>query len=74
MQYSTKDVDNDMSSTHCSAEYVGAWWYNSCHYSSLCGEFKPSSVTEYGRGVQWYTWKGYRYSLQFAQMMTRPSD
>ena len=73
MQFSTKDVDNDVSATHCSSVYVGAWWYGKCHISNLCGEYKPSSVTDYAQGVVWKTWRGYFYSLQFAQMMIRPS-
>ena len=72
-QFSTVDVDNDNTTEQCATMYVGAWWYNSCHVSNLCGEFKPSNFSEYGRGVQWHSWRGYYYSLQFAQMMIRPS-
>ena len=73
MQFSTKDVDNDVYPGHCATLFVGAWWYSSCHSSSLCGEFKPSNITQYAQGVIWRSWRGYYYSLQFAQMMIRPS-
>ena len=39
MQFSTKDTDNDKNSENCAASYHGAWCYNSCHASSLNGEY-----------------------------------
>ena len=73
MQFSTKDVDNDVYPGQCATRFVGAWWYSKCHSSNLCGEFKPSNVTDYAQGVIWSTWRGQYYSLPFAQMMIRPS-
>lgn len=32
MKFSTYDRDNDNSTLNCAAQFVGAWWYNSCMY------------------------------------------
>ena len=37
MKFSTKDNDNDQTSTHCTKSNTGAWWYTVCHCSNLNG-------------------------------------
>ena len=50
MKFSTKDQDNDRSSSHCSVTYgEGGWWYNSCYQSSLNGNYNTTSA----KGVKW---------------------
>ncbi|KAK7099190.1 hypothetical protein V1264_003371 [Littorina saxatilis] len=74
-QFSTKDRDNDRhSSGKCAHTHEGAWWYTACHSSNLCGEFKSHNPPAHGKGIQWSSWKGYHYSLKFAQMMVRPTQ
>ena len=63
--FKTKDRDGR---DHCSRMSKGAWWYYSCHYSNLNGVY--NSTTE-SKGVNWYHWKGWNYSLKFVEMKFR---
>ena len=71
-KFTTKDQDNDMDSySNCAIQYSGAWWYYSCHGSNLNGLYLNGIHNSYGDGVEWTTWKGYYYSLCFAEMKLR---
>ena len=70
--FSTYDRDNDeYRSGHCARVHKGAWWYESCHSSNLNGLYHRGIHSSYGDGVNWYTWKGYYYSLKFTEMKAR---
>ncbi|XP_062521345.1 fibrinogen C domain-containing protein 1-like [Corticium candelabrum] len=72
MKFSTKDQDNDSTSSNCAATWFGGWWYNNCHHSNLNGKYlKGSSANSVG--VNWKHWKGFTYSLKFTEMKTRPA-
>ena len=67
-KFSTKDNDNDSSNGNCAVIYFGAWWYGNCHNSDLNGQY---SNDETAKGVIWYHWKGWYYSLPFTEMKVR---
>ena len=67
-KFTTKDNDNDGSASNCAVTRFGAWWYYSCHYSNLNGHYGDDAVK---KGINWYTWKGYSYSLPFTEMKVR---
>ena len=72
MMFTTKDKDNDRSSTrNCAVTYKGAWWYKDCHDSNLNGLYGRGANTKYGEGVNWFTWRGYHYSLKTTEMKIR---
>jgi len=72
-KFSTRDQDNDISTPKdCAVKFKGAWWYNDCHQSNLNGLYLGGSHTSFGDGVDWKTWKGFRYSLRFTEMKIRP--
>ena len=71
MQFSTKDNDNDHSSSICSQRYKGAWWYNACHRSNLNGLYLNGSHSSYADGVEWYTFRGHHYSLKRTEMKVK---
>ena len=53
--FSTFDRDtdnNNQSFSYCSIYYKGAWWYNSCYYSNLNGEYGNEST-------KGNTWSGF---------------
>ena len=73
--FTTKDRDNDnWASKNCAKEYHGAWWHNSCYYASLNGDYLGGMTEIYGKGIIWYQWKGFYYSLKRTEMKFRMVD
>ena len=70
--FTTKDQDNDSWSSNCAVSYKGAWWYTACHSSNLKGQYHHGGHSSYADGVNWYTWKGHKYSAKRAEMKIRP--
>jgi ficolin len=72
-RFSTFDRDNDASSKSCAQKFKGAWWYNSCHSSNLNGLYRNGAhKANFADGVNWSTWLGFYYSIQFTEMKVRP--
>ncbi|XP_049305762.1 ficolin-1-like [Bactrocera dorsalis] len=63
MKFTTRDHDNDMSSTiNCAVRYKGGWWFTNCVYSHLNGAYGGN-------------WGGISLNetLKSTQMMIRPT-
>ncbi|XP_074550179.1 microfibril-associated glycoprotein 4-like [Halichoeres trimaculatus] len=72
-KFSTFDKDQDSSSAHCAKLYLGAFWYNNCHYANPNGVYRwGADGTIYAVGVDWRQWKGFDYSLKSISMKIRP--
>ncbi|XP_071806967.1 ryncolin-2-like [Asterias amurensis] len=70
--FSTKDQNNDIrGSVDCAQLHKGAWWYNYCIYSHLNGPYYHQGPVEFREGLQWFQWKGGRYSLKNCSMKMR---
>ncbi|OWF42097.1 Ficolin-2 [Mizuhopecten yessoensis] len=67
--FTTKDQNNG-NSINCAVRYHGAWWYNYCHDTNLNGLYL-GITSIYGKGIVWFSWKGYNYSLKSTKMMYR---
>ena len=74
-RFSTYDQDNDVESGDCVEQYKGGWWYGKCHESNLNGLYfnGSHSAETNAMGVNWPTWKGYRYSLPKTEIKLRPN-
>lgn len=72
MMFSTKDVDNDQASGQCAASFKGGFWYSNCHTANPNGLYLKGEHESMADGVNWQTWRGYKYSLQTITMMIKP--
>ncbi|XP_062599067.1 ficolin-2-like [Saccostrea cucullata] len=55
MFFTTKDRDNDKNSANCAVKHrTGAWWYNSCSWSTLNGDYQTSNKNN-RKGLSWGT-------------------
>lgn len=69
MFFSTFDRDNDRGSPcSCALAWLGGWWYNDCHRSNLNGEYGNTGGS---KGINWYHWKGFTYSMKEVRMLVR---
>lgn len=65
MAFSTRDRDNDFSSTHCAVYYSSGWWYNHCQYVNINGK--------YNVGLTWYDMDALEWvQLSRVEMKVRP--
>lgn len=73
LPFTTKDQDNDRHKTvNCAVNHKGGWWYGGCHSSNLNGLYLHGQHSSYADGVNWFAWKGYKYSAKRAEMKIRP--
>ncbi|XP_078671180.1 microfibril-associated glycoprotein 4-like [Branchiostoma floridae x Branchiostoma belcheri] len=76
MMFSTVDRDNDaINNYHCSQRNgQGGWWFRGCGYSFLNGRYLGNcgSSCPAAKGVVWFRWRGYSYSLKSVTMKIRP--
>nr|XP_022325839.1 ficolin-2-like isoform X2 [Crassostrea virginica] len=72
MQFSTKDVDNDLASGQCATSFKGGFWYSNCHTANPNGQYLRGEHESMADGVNWKTWRGYKYSLQTMSMKIKP--
>jgi len=74
MKFSTREHDRDiMPERDCASSEKGGWWYKACSKCNLNGEYLDGQ-TKLTSGITWYTFKGFHYSLKFAEMKIRPYE
>ncbi|XP_038061709.1 ficolin-3-like [Patiria miniata] len=69
--FTTKDRDRDSANHNCAHKFTGAWWFNSCWYSHLNGQYYQDENANSRMGVQWYAWGSRYYSLKACSMKMR---
>lgn len=74
--FTTKDRDNGPleGEVNCAELSSGAWWYQGCGGSNLNGLNLRGYTDQKYKGIIWYTWKGFKYSLLSTTMKIRPDD
>lgn len=71
-KFSTRDQDNDLSSSeNCAAKFHGAWWYKECHESNLNGRYYDKDAATLSDGIVWFPFTGYHYSAKSVTMAIR---
>ncbi|XP_035775997.1 angiopoietin-related protein 1-like [Anopheles albimanus] len=69
MKFSTKDRDNDASSsTHCAQDREGAWWYGECTYANLNGRYRNAIDM---KSMNWFLFQVDYNGLSYSRMMIR---
>ena len=74
-QFSTWDRDNDgYTDVSCAQVERGAWWHNHCTTANLNGPYLDANtegVPRTPKGIFWYHWHGWYYSLKETKMMIK---
>ena len=78
MQFSTRNIDNDLWDNNCANNSSGGWWYswagdfNNCLTANLNGIYYVDGDTGGTEtGIMWTKWKGGNYSLKYSEMKIR---
>ncbi|XP_063289008.1 ficolin-1-B-like [Pelobates fuscus] len=75
--FSTKDRNNDKSPKNmesCANYFKGGWWFESCHFSHLNGEYLKGPHKIKGKGIIWHSFHDSFYSLKATEMKFRPEN
>ncbi|XP_052067220.1 fibrinogen-like protein 1 [Mytilus californianus] len=67
MKFSTKNSDNDISSSHCAVDRHAGWWFRNCDYANLNGKYNDTNSA----GNYWYRWKQNTKPLKKSIMMIK---
>ena len=71
MEFSTKDSDNDKTSSyHCARRCYAGWWYNTCNspYINFIGEYSNLKKNSWPYS---FSWLGQVHHLEFSEMKMR---
>ncbi|KAK3087010.1 hypothetical protein FSP39_000285 [Pinctada imbricata] len=72
MKFSARDHDNDNAGGHCAETFKGGFWYNNCHAANPNGQYLSGDHETLANGINWHSWRGYKYSLKTIEMKIRP--
>ena len=73
--FTTKDVDNNLSSRNSALWLKGASWLKLCRRSNLDGLYHGESCNDsYADGVSWNSVRGHLYLLKRTEMKVRSSN
>ncbi|UJR35156.1 hypothetical protein I4U23_027925 [Adineta vaga] len=73
MRFTTRDQDNDQSTSgQCAENYKSGWWHAGCTSVNLNGLYLRGN-TSTTTGIFWGNWLGAKYSLKSCQIKVRPS-
>ena len=72
-KFTTKDHDRDNLEGNCAQNFLGAWWYNSCHHSNLNGLY-PTDGQRSAKYMSWWKITGYNGGIIFSEMKLKYSS
>ncbi|XP_049294433.1 ficolin-1-A [Anopheles funestus] len=68
-KFATPDQDN---AGECASIFASGGWHSTCYQSNLNGMYHKSGKQSSNKGIHWYYFRGYYYSLKETKMMVRP--
>ena len=73
-KFTTKDKDNDDSTSNCATNFNGGWWFGDCRNTNLNGKYYNVESIPGGSndGISWEPWYGLDKSLKTIVMAVRP--
>ncbi len=74
MKFTTQDVENyPWSGGNCAQDGHGAWWFRTCSYAHLNGEYPRGHHNQWEKGsIYWYHFKGSANSYKVTEMKVAP--
>jgi hypothetical protein len=69
MQFSARDMDNDLSSDSCANSKHGGWWFKNCSAANLNGKYSGNVID--AQGLVWYSVGNEYRSLKKSQMKVK---
>uniref|UniRef100_A0A182K4T2 Fibrinogen C-terminal domain-containing protein n=1 Tax=Anopheles christyi TaxID=43041 RepID=A0A182K4T2_9DIPT len=64
-------IDQDAASS-CATTFRSGGWHSNCYQSNLNGIYLTGGKQITNKGIHWYYFRGYNYSLKATKMMVRP--
>uniref|UniRef100_A0A182YF72 Fibrinogen C-terminal domain-containing protein n=1 Tax=Anopheles stephensi TaxID=30069 RepID=A0A182YF72_ANOST len=68
-KFATADQDT---AGKCADTFQSGTWFSSCYQSNLNGVYLKGGKQTANKGLHWYFFRGYYYSLKATKMMVRP--
>ena len=76
MEFSTKDVERDISANmNCAVKYPSGWWHSACFYMNFNGVYRQTETAPSpAEGIVWSSWKKWDILLKRVFMAIRRLD
>uniref|UniRef100_A0A182VT80 Fibrinogen C-terminal domain-containing protein n=1 Tax=Anopheles minimus TaxID=112268 RepID=A0A182VT80_9DIPT len=71
LNYKFATFDQDTAGK-CATTYMSGGWFFTCYHSNLNGIYLKGGKQSSNKGIHWYHFRGYHYSLKKTKMMVRP--
>ena len=74
LRFTTKDRDQDISTSNCATKYKGGWWYDDCHSANPNGLYLGGATDQYATGITWSSFRSQHYSMKKMEIKIRKNN